>query len=163
MKKILTLLITLSVVAFAKMEHKHSMHHNMFQTVPQDKAILVQKGKNARYCDKCGMDLVKFYKTSHCAKVNGVQKQFCSIHCLEDAIQSGAKVTDIKVVDTTSLKLIDAKKAYYVVGSNIKGTMSRVSKYAFKNLNDAKKFQKKHGGKIMNFSQALNIAKKDFK
>jgi nitrous oxide reductase accessory protein NosL len=41
--------------------------------------------------------------------------------------------------------------------------MSPISKYAFKNLNDAKKFQKKHGGKIVDFYSAWQIAKKDFK
>ena len=134
----------------------------MFQSVPEDKATLVQSGKDARYCSMCGMDLVKFYKTSHVANVDGKPTQFCSIHCLFDAINSGKKVTDIKVVDTKSLKLIDAKKAYYVVGSDVKGTMSHVSKYAFATMQDAKMFAQKHGGKIMNFEEALQEAKKDF-
>ncbi len=134
----------------------------MFQSVPESKAILLQKGKEARYCVECGMDLVKFYKTSHAAKVNGKQKQFCSIHCLAAAINSGAKVTDIKVVDTNSLKFINAKTAYYVVGSKIKGTMSHISKYAFKTKQEAQNFAKKHGGKIVTFAEALQIAEKDF-
>jgi nitrous oxide reductase accessory protein NosL len=134
----------------------------MFQSVPESKAKLLQSGKEARYCSNCGMDLVMFYKTSHAAKVNGKQKQFCSMHCLAEVIQSGHKVSDIKVVDAKTLKWIDAKKAYYVVGSSVKGTMSKTSKYAFKNISDAKEFQHLKGGKIMNFEQALEVAKKDF-
>ena len=109
------------------------------------------------------MDLAMFYRTNHAAKVNGKLKEFCSLHCLAEVINSGTKVSDIKVVDAKSLKWIDAKKAYYVVGSKVKGTMSRTSKYAFANISDAKEFQHLKGGKIMTFAQALAVAKKDFK
>jgi len=152
MKKLLFIVITLTSILYAQ----------MFQTVPESKAQLLQKGKDAPYCSSCGMYLVKFYKTSHAAKVNGKQKQFCSMYCLEDAIKNGAAITDIQVVDTNSLKFIDAKKAYYVVGSKVKGTMSHISKYAFATKDEAQKFQKKHGGKIVSFEEALKIAKKDF-
>ena len=37
----------------------------------------------------------------------------------------------IKVVDASTQKLIDAQQAFYVVGSKVKGTMSKVSKLAF--------------------------------
>ncbi|SFV58151.1 Nitrous oxide reductase maturation protein, outer-membrane lipoprotein NosL [hydrothermal vent metagenome] len=134
----------------------------MFQSVPESKAKILQSGKEARYCSNCGMDLVKFYKTNHAAKVDNKQKEFCSIHCLAEVINSGAKVSDIKVVDTKSLKWIDATKAHYVVGSKVKGTMSRISKYAFSNLQDAKTFAHKYGGKIVSFKEALSIASKDF-
>lgn len=134
----------------------------MFQSVSPSKAHILQSGKEAQYCSNCGMNLVMFYRTNHAAKVNGKQKEFCSIHCLAEVINSGAKVSNIKVVDAKSLNWIDAKKAYYVVGSKVKGTMSRISKYAFANISDAKEFQHLKGGKIMNFQQALHIAQKDF-
>ena len=152
MKKFFSFLLLLGTLAQAA----------MFQTVEPHQTKLLQKGDNARYCNSCGMDLVLFYKTSHAAKVNGKTKQFCSMHCLAETMQKVKNITDIKVVDAKSLKWIDAKKAYYVVGSRVKGTMSRTSKYAFKNLSDAKEFQRLRGGKIMTFNQALEIAKKDF-
>jgi thioredoxin-related protein len=43
--------------------HIHSK--KMFQSVDEKDAILVQDGKEKRYCVRCGMDLVHFYKTSH--------------------------------------------------------------------------------------------------
>jgi len=134
----------------------------MFQSVPPSKAKLLQSGKEARYCSNCGMDLVMFYKTSHAAKVDGKQKEFCSLHCLAEVILDGRKVSHIRVVDTKSLIWIDAKSAYYVVGSRIRGTMSKISKYAFKNISDAKEFQHLHGGKILSFQEALTVAKQDF-
>ena len=138
-----------------------SLNAQMFQTVPLTKAKLLQSGKEARYCANCGMDLVMFYKTSHAARMDGKQKQFCSIHCLAEAIKKAKNVSDIKVVDAKSTKWIDAKKAYYVVGSGMRGTMSRVSKYAFRNLSDAKEFQHSKGGKIVGFDAALEMAKKE--
>ena len=136
---------------------------SMFQTVPKEEATLVQSGEQKMHCARCGMNLVKFYKTSHTAKdSHNHQYQYCSIHCLEDHLKSGAKLKDIKVVDTDSLKLIDATSALYVVGSDVHGTMSRVSKYAFDTKKDAQAFVKKHGGKIMSFNEALEVAQKDF-
>jgi len=137
--------------------------HKRFQTVSEKDAILVQEGKDRRYCVKCGMDLVKFYKTSHSATHKDKKYQYCSIHCLEDHLGEGITLKNPKVVDVASLKLIDASKAYYVVGSSKKGTMSKVSKYAFLKEADAKKFQVKYGGEIMNFYKALEKAKEDFK
>ncbi len=154
MKKVILVLLLM----FASL-----MQAAMFQSVPESKAKLLQSGKEARYCPQCGMDLVMFYKTSHAAKIDGKQKQFCSIHCLAEAMQHAKSVSDIKVVDAKSLQWIDAKKAHYVVGSKVKGTMSRVSKYAFKNISDAKEFQEKKGGKLMTFEEALKEAQKDFR
>ena len=137
--------------------------HKMFQTVSKKEAILVQKGKDKEYCCMCGMNLVKFYKTSHAAKEGKIEHQYCSLHCLAKDIRNGAKVKNLQVVDVTSLKFIPVREAHYVVGSRKRGTMSRVSKYAFKSLKDAKKFQSKYGGKIVDFHSAWQIAKKDFK
>jgi nitrous oxide reductase accessory protein NosL len=41
--------------------------------------------------------------------------------------------------------------------------MSRVSKYAFKTIDDALRFTNKYGGKVVDFKTALDIASKDFK
>jgi len=144
-------------------EKKKPLVHTMFQTVDKKDAILVQQGKQKEHCAMCGMNLVKFYKTNHAAKLNGKNIQYCSLHCLTEHIRQGAELENPMVVDVTSLKFIPVTEAFYVVGSDVKGTMSPISKYAFKNLNDAKKFQKKHGGKILDFYSAWQIAKKDFK
>lgn len=81
---------------------------------------------------------------------------------MDDKENNHADTKGIKVVDVTSLKFIDAARAYYVVGSKRKGTMSMVSKYAFKNLKNAAKFAKENGGAVMDFNAAYNEAKKDF-
>ena len=165
---------TKKVEKIVKKEHKTPMHQTkkkmkhmnmkkMFQTVDAKDAILLQKGSNKEHCAICGMNLIKFYKTSHAATLNANKVQYCSIHCLADHIHQGAELENPMVVDVTSLKFIPVTEAYYVVGSDVRGTMSMVSKYAFKNLDDAKAFQKKHGGEIMDFYSAWQVAKKDFK
>ena len=138
--------------------------HKMFQSVAKKDAVLLQKGQNRAHCSVCGMNLVMFYKTSHAATdMNGTIHQYCSLHCLADALRHGAELENPMVIDVKTLKFIPVTEAFYVVGSDVPGTMSRVSKYAFKNLDDAKAFQKKHGGKIVDFYSAWQEAKKDFK
>jgi len=135
----------------------------MFQSVPASKAELLQKGAQKQFCNVCGMNLVMFYKTNYAAVVNGKEKQYCSLHCLvEDRDKNHANLQNIKVVAADTLKFIDAKKAYYVVGSSKKGTMSMISKYAFSTLGDASKFAAKYGGEVMDFNAAIQTAQNDF-
>ena len=135
----------------------------MFQTVSPSEATLVQTSKTKKFCPTCGMTLPMFYKTNHSATHNGEAKQYCSIHCVvEDKEISKYDLKDIKVVDITSLKFINASEAFYVVGSKKKGTMSMVSKYAFADINNASKFAKEFGGNVMDYNAAYAEAKKDF-
>ena len=141
----------------------HGSSAKMFQSVPYKDVTLLQTGQNKTSGIVCGMNLPKFYKTNHSAVLDGKVRQYCSIHCIyEDLIINKLALTNIKVVDINSLKFIDAKKAFYVVGSKKRATMSITSKYAFSNLDEANKFIKKYGGKVVEFDEALNIAKKDF-
>lgn len=147
-------------------QHSGDMHAKMpqmFQTVTHDKATLLQSSEQKESCPICGMNLVKFYKTSHAASHNDEMHQYCSIHCLAEHLDDGNELKNPKVVDVTSLEMISVMEAHYVVGSRVKGTMSRVSKYAFKNYEDAKAFQAKNGGKILDFYGALEVAREDFK
>jgi nitrous oxide reductase accessory protein NosL len=145
-----------------KHHHKVVKIKPLFQTVPESKATLVQSGKNRLHCVVCGMNLVKYYKTSHTAKVDENEEQYCSLHCLAAQLNEGEELRNPKVVDVTTLKLIPVQNAYYVVGSDVKGTMTQVSKYAFASLNDAEAFQAKHGGRVVDFNEALRLAKQDF-
>lgn len=126
----------------------------MFQTVPADQATLVQDGPGKLYCPKCGMNLVTFYKTSHALAGH----QFCSLHCLVDAHDD---LSGAQVVDVTSLRFIPAAEAHYVVGSDVKGTMTMTSKYAFAGRQDAEAFVQEHGGRILDFAGAVQVAREN--
>ncbi len=143
---------------------KEPLHHGKmmpknFRMVPITKAQILQKGEAKDYCPKCGMTLHLFYKTNHSAKVDGKVEQFCSMHCLVEEMNSGKSVTDIKVVDNSTLKFIPAKSAWYVLGSSKPATMSKVSKYAFGTKEKAMEFAKKFGGKVVSFKEALQEEK----
>ncbi len=164
MKKILLALLALGVATtFVQAEEvKPKKMMKMFQMVPADKATILQDGKAKVFCPECGMTLPMFYKTNHAATVDGKAKQYCSIHCVVEDTQKGSKLTDIKVVDVTTLKFISVEKATYVVGSSKKGTMTMVSKYAFANKVDAQAFAKENGGKVVDYSGAYKAAEGDF-
>jgi len=165
MKKIIASILILSSLIYAGQGQGNGQgkmkQMKMFQSVPMEKATILQDGKAKMFCPSCGMTLPMFYKTNHAATIKGHTKQYCSIHCLsEDKIKNGADVKDVKVVDVSSLKFIDASSATYVVGSSKKGTMTMKSKYAFAQKADAKKFAKEFGGEVMNFEAANKVASK---
>ncbi len=159
MRRILTLIAVLlfaSTLAFA--EGKFS---KMATVEPE----LLQKGASKVWCPVCGMNLKMFWKSSHAVILkDGSAKQYCSLRCLAvDYPNIKDKIKEIKVTDAKTQKLIDAKKAYYVVGSKVKGTMSKVSKLAFANKKDAEEFQKEFGGKIVDFDTAFKMAQESLK
>ena len=143
-------------------EPKPKKMMQMFQSVSPSEATLLQKGDAKVFCPNCGMNLPMYYKTNHAATINGEVKQYCSIHCLAEDIERGLKPTEIKVVDVSSLKFIDAKKAHYVVGSSQRGTMSMISKYAFADKTEAEAFVDLYGGEVTDFDGALQKALQDF-
>lgn len=137
------------------------LHAEEFNKMASGDPELIQKGDEKAYCPICGMSLKQYYKTSHGVILkNGTAKQYCSIRCLAadyPSIQS--QISKIVVTDVKSEKLIDAKSAFYVVGSKVPGTMSMVSKLAFANEADAKAFASENGGEVMGFDATFAKAR----
>ena len=156
MKKILLLLLTLIYTTFAQEPTTPKKMPTRFQAVPFSQAQILQKGQDKLYCTRCGMTLPMFYKTNHAGDVNGTTEQYCSIHCLAESMNEH-NVTNIKVVDNKTLKFIDAKGAWYVVGSKKPGTMSKVSKYAFSTKEDAEAFAKEFSGEVKSFDEVIKV------
>jgi nitrous oxide reductase accessory protein NosL len=162
MKKLLVVLIAL-VGLMGVVQAKGLKMPTNYRAVPFAKAQILQQGEAKMFCVKCGMTLPMFYRTNHAAKIDGKTEQFCSMYCLIEEMNSGKKVTDVQVVDNTTLKFIPASKAFYVVGSSKPVTMAKkVSKYAFGTEQAAKDFAAKFGGEVMRYDAALALAKKDF-
>lgn len=143
---------------------KHGKMEKNFRSVPMQDGQMLQTGEDKYSCPKCGMKLPMFYKTNHAAVVKGEQRQYCSANCAHrDALENGDDLKDMKVVDTKSLKFIDAQSAYFVVGSKKPATMSRVSKYAFSSKEDAMMFAKRNGGEVMNYQETTKVVRDSFK
>jgi nitrous oxide reductase accessory protein NosL len=120
---------------------------------------LVQEGPERFWCPVCGMHLPTFYKTSHAS--GQPARQYCSIRCLAVDLQAlgQAEDTHIQAVDASSERLVEARSATYVLGSDVPGTMSRVSKLAFADRQAAEAFRRAHGGRLASFSEALDLAR----
>jgi len=141
----------------------------MYQSVDKKDAELLMKGESKEYCPNCGMYLPKYYKTNHALKLkSGEVRQYCSIYCLVEETELTVlrdkkdEIEQIMVVDVPTLKFIDAKEAFYVVGSNKPGTMGATSEYAFAKKEDAEKFAKENGGEVKNYEQTYENALKNF-
>lgn len=159
MKKVMIFAVLLTIIPI-------SIDAAQFQAVKPKQAVLVQKGSIKKWCPNCGMNLVMFYKTSHSIELSGGKKvQFCSLHCLAENYHNGKyhgkNVKAIYGVDIISLKPYTVNKLTYVVGSKVRGTMTKRSKYAFRSKADARKFQGKNGGTLTDFNSVLALAQKD--
>ena len=73
----------------------------------------------------------------------------------------GAKQTPMMVAYFNSRKLIDAEKAYWVIGGSKQGTMSTRGKWAFTGKDEARKFMAKNGGAPGTFHNALKASFED--
>lgn len=149
LKLLLMLPLLLSTVNAATFEKQETL-----------KPQLLQSGSQKEWCPVCGMSIEAHYKTSHASKIhNHVDRQYCSIRCLAvDMQEYKIDLKDVKVVDFPTNKLIDAKSAHYVVGSDVRGTMTKVSKLAFESKEAAEDFSMQNGGDIVSFESALKIA-----
>ena len=113
--------------------------------------------KERKSCHLCGMYLDIYAATRHVVVYeDGTQMETCSLACAAKLYKgSDKKVTKIMAADYLTHELIDAQTAFYLEGSDVPGVMSYTSRIAFKTKADALEFQKKHGGTIIPFQEAL--------
>ncbi|MFZ7126521.1 MAG: nitrous oxide reductase accessory protein NosL [Desulfobacterales bacterium] len=125
--------------------------------VPEDVA-------SAPSCPICGMDRAKFahsrvYVTYDKERTFGA----CSIHCaaVDLAYQLGQAPVSIQVADFNTHELIDAEGAFWVLGGDQSGVMTRRAKWAFESQDAADAFISQHGGERVDFEAALKAAYED--
>jgi hypothetical protein len=87
----------------------------------------------------------------------------CSIHCLAvDLAQHIDKTPQaIQAADYPSKKLIDAEKAYWVIGGDKPGVMTKRAKWAFADKAAAEAFIKASGGQLASFDDAMKATYED--
>ena len=115
-------------------------------------------------CKYCGMRKA-MYGHSWLIIYNddGSMGEFCSLHCasIDLALNTDKMATTILVGDYYTRKLIDADRAYWVVGGSKMGVMTTRAKWAFKERQDAEKFMAEYGGEAATFDTALKAALED--
>jgi hypothetical protein len=87
----------------------------------------------------------------------------CSIHCLAVDLAMGVDKTpkSMRVGDYGTKSLIDAEKAYWVIGGSKPGIMTKRAKWAFEKKEDAEAFVKENEGIIATFNDAMKAAYED--
>jgi copper chaperone NosL len=114
-------------------------------------------------CPNCGMMLNMWARTRHEFSNSDGTHATCSLRCLADmSNNSGEKPGSVQVaLYLHPEKMVAADKAFYVIGSSAKGTMTMKSKIAFLTDKEAANFVAEYGGKVVDFSTALAAATKE--
>lgn len=120
--------------------------------------------KEGPACKYCGMDRAKFAASRMVVEFDdGTKLHACSLHCVavDLALQIDRTPVAIRVADVNTQELLDAEKAYWVVGGNRPGVMSKRGKWALGEKAAAKAFVKQEGGLIVTFEDAMKAAYED--
>ena len=112
-----------------------------------------------RHCSHCGMDR-KAYGFSRMLLHfgDGTVIGVCSIHCATAKLGADTlrKVKRMEVADRDTRALIDAEKAFWVIGGDKPGVMAATATWAFAEEKRAGNFVKKHGGRAASFKEAFD-------
>jgi nitrous oxide reductase accessory protein NosL len=115
-------------------------------------------------CKYCGMDRGTYNFSRMLIEYDdGTIAAFCSLHCAAVDLANNIDKTPkaIHVGDFNGKQLIDAEKAFWVIGGSKPGVMSRRGKWAFEKKGDAEVFMKTNQGKIASFEEAMKMAYED--
>lgn len=119
-------------------------------------------------CPYCGMDRKMFHHSRMLVHYSDdLADGTCSLHCAAislslnvDREPKGIYVADVAAA-ADSKPLIEVGKATFLVGSQLKGVMTKRSKVAFGSAEAAKAAQASHGGELADFDQTLLAAYSD--
>ena len=115
-------------------------------------------------CKYCGMDRAKFAHSRVLINYDdGTTVGTCSIHCaaVDSALNIDKTPTATRVGDYGTKTLVDVEKAFWVLGGNKMGVMTKRAKWAFGLKEDAEKFTKENGGQIVSYEQVITAAYED--
>lgn len=115
-------------------------------------------------CKYCGMDRQKFaHSRFFVENEDGSTEGTCSIHCaaIDFALNIDKTPKGMLVGDFNTKNLVDAEKAFWVLGGNKPGVMTKRAKWAFAKKEDAEKFIAETGGSLIPFEAAFKAAYED--
>jgi len=121
----------------------------------------IQKHPSCKYC---GMNRQQFAHSRMIVEYDdGTTEGTCSLHCMAVELATHLDKTPktIRVGDFNEKKLLDAEKAYWVIGGNKMGVMTKRAKWAFGKKEDAEKFKTENGGDFASFEQAIKASYED--
>lgn len=108
-------------------------------------------------CAKCGMEVSAYaYSHAEIIKENGEPEKFCSVTCALQIARLNP-MSRIRVADYDTHELIDAEKAFWVVGGSKPGVMSREAKWAFGIKARAEVFIGAWGGALVDWKEVVRL------
>jgi copper chaperone NosL len=115
-------------------------------------------------CRFCGMDRNKFAHSRMLIEYDdGTSFGACSLHCAAVDLAGTVDKSPLRILvgDYSGRKLVDAERAFWVIGGARPGVMTRRAKWAFEGKTAAERFVAEHGGVAATFEAALKAAYED--
>ena len=115
-------------------------------------------------CKYCGMDREKFSFSRMLVRYDdGTEVPSCSIHCtsIDLAMNPHKGLRAALVGDYDTRALLNAEKAFWVLGGDKMGVMSIRGKWAFGDRKAAEHFIAEHGGKLVTYDEAMKATFED--
>lgn len=112
-------------------------------------------------CRYCGMFRERFAQSRMVVHhPDGTTVGVCSINCAAiDYVKNVDDTPDaLQVGDYGTKQLIDAEKAFWVIGGSRPGVMTQRAKWAFKEKKDATAFIHRYGGRLASFQEAMEAS-----
>lgn len=112
-------------------------------------------------CLLCGMDVGKSETAFYAKMKNGRIYPLCSMQCVYMLeMNAGEKPLAVRTEKYPKTRLINAEDAFYLCDSKLipKGSMVPFM-LAFETREKAEEYQKKYGGRIMRFDEAMEFVK----
>ncbi len=155
MKKTMFLFIFVALIACKE----ETAQRNAQYETPSTKVITEKMG-----CENCGMNIERFIQTGHAIQTEeGTNHYYCSINCCTSALNKN-NFSDAYVfaIDQKSVEYTSADSVYYVIGSNQRAVMSKVSKYAFIDSLSAEEFKMKfEGNAILRYEDTFKMCEEE--
>ena len=115
-------------------------------------------------CKYCGMSREQFADSRTLVEYgDGTAIGTCSAHCLaiDLALSTGKTPKTIMAADYYSKRLVDAERAFWVLGGRKEGAMPIRGEWAFEEKKDAGKYIKENGGRLVTLDGAMKAAFED--
>ena len=117
-------------------------------------------------CDICGMERHAYAHSRMLLEFDDkTSSGTCSLHCTAAGMAAHREKTIVRmfVGDHTAKELVDAQKAFWVIGGRQAGVMTKRAKWAFRQKTAAEAFMADNGGTLGTYHDAMKAAFADMR
>jgi nitrous oxide reductase accessory protein NosL len=114
-------------------------------------------GEKVGTCDACGMEVFDRMLTKVAITADGETFYACGMGCAF-GMAEGKQVTSMKVVDFTTVSMVEAEDAFFVTGTLLVPVRAMMPLFVFATIDDAEAFVEKYGGTIHDYGGMKELA-----